>query len=199
MTNFDYNRDIPNGPNNPSNDQPLMKINTNSTDDLIAVDHISFGTNNGGYHTVVHLSPFSTTATNPPDNEPVSAPTPVLGIGELFCAEINDGFDVDTALFFQSGKGKVSQLTSNLVPSIVSNGYTFLPGGLILQWATATATSPANTVTFPVAFKVACFSVTISQNSGIGPVTISSISNINFKADSGVPGSITIRYMAIGV
>lgn len=47
---FTYLRDIPDGPNNPSNDQPNMKINTNSTDDILAVDHVSFNTANGGTH-----------------------------------------------------------------------------------------------------------------------------------------------------
>lgn len=37
-----YNRDIPDGPNNPSNDQPKMKTNTNSIDDWTAIDHIKF-------------------------------------------------------------------------------------------------------------------------------------------------------------
>lgn len=50
MAIFNYNRDIPDGPNNPSNDQPLMKTNTNSTDEILAVDHVSFEAQNGGTH-----------------------------------------------------------------------------------------------------------------------------------------------------
>lgn len=42
MSLFTYNRDIPDGPNNPSNDQPKMQVNTNSIDDLLAIDHVSF-------------------------------------------------------------------------------------------------------------------------------------------------------------
>lgn len=47
---FTYTRDIPDGPNNPSNDQPIMKINTNSIDDIVAVDHFSFNVTGGGKH-----------------------------------------------------------------------------------------------------------------------------------------------------
>lgn len=52
---FAYNRDIPDAPNNPSDDQPNMKTNTNSTDDIIDVDHYSFETtgpvlNIDGFH-----------------------------------------------------------------------------------------------------------------------------------------------------
>ena len=31
--NFIYTNNIPDGPNNPSNDQPKMKVNTNSIDE----------------------------------------------------------------------------------------------------------------------------------------------------------------------
>lgn len=52
MPSINYFRDIPNGPNDPSDDQPLMQINTNAVDDIFAVDHYSFGTtsNVDGFH-----------------------------------------------------------------------------------------------------------------------------------------------------
>jgi hypothetical protein len=50
MSIFDYTRDIPDAPNNPSNDQPKMKINNNSVEDLIAVDHVTFRASPGGTH-----------------------------------------------------------------------------------------------------------------------------------------------------
>lgn len=50
MSNFTYTRGIPATNNNPSTDQPNMAVNTNSIDDLIAVDHVSFGQNDGGNH-----------------------------------------------------------------------------------------------------------------------------------------------------
>jgi len=51
-----YNLDIPDGPNNPSNDQPKMKTNTNAIQTLLSVDHVGFNTNGsppngvGGHH-----------------------------------------------------------------------------------------------------------------------------------------------------
>lgn len=50
MINFTYIQDVPNAPNNPSSDQPNMKINTNSNHDIWEVDHIGFGVANGGTH-----------------------------------------------------------------------------------------------------------------------------------------------------
>ncbi len=51
-----YNLGIPDGPNNPSNDQPKMKTNTDAIQTLISVDHVGFNTNGtapngvGGHH-----------------------------------------------------------------------------------------------------------------------------------------------------
>lgn len=57
-----YNRDIPDGPNNPSNDQPKMKTNTNSIDDWTAIDHVRFSNSPAGNHLQMHL-PFYATPT----------------------------------------------------------------------------------------------------------------------------------------
>lgn len=51
-----YNLNNPDGPNNPSNDQPKMQTNTNAIQALLAVDHVAFNTNGsppngvGGHH-----------------------------------------------------------------------------------------------------------------------------------------------------
>ncbi len=51
-----YTRDIPDAPNNPSVDQGPMKINTNSIDTIIAVDHYTFADVPSGTHKQVTLS-----------------------------------------------------------------------------------------------------------------------------------------------
>jgi hypothetical protein len=56
MSSISYNVNIPNAPNNPSNDQPLMQENTNAIQTIWAVDHISFNSGAGlssGHHTQV--------------------------------------------------------------------------------------------------------------------------------------------------
>lgn len=50
MTTFSYNDNIPNGPHNPTVDQPDMLINTQSIDGILAIDHVSFNASNGGTH-----------------------------------------------------------------------------------------------------------------------------------------------------
>lgn len=43
-----YTKDIPAANNNPSNDQPNMEINTNSINDIIAIDHVTFNASGSG-------------------------------------------------------------------------------------------------------------------------------------------------------
>lgn len=125
-----------------------------------------------GYHTWVHLVPFSTTASNPPNNQPVTAPAATAGYGQLFGAQINDGINTDQALYYLSGGNRLTQLTRNIQPLATATGYTFLPGGLIMQWGTATSGAG---VTFNVAAKfTTLFSIQITPFSAGGAQTITS-------------------------
>jgi hypothetical protein len=46
------------------------------------------------------------------------------------------------------------------VNSLVTNGYSKLPSGLILQWGvTSASTSAARNITFPIAFTTACLNL----------------------------------------
>lgn len=56
MPNFSYNNAVPDAPNNPSQDQPTMKQNTLSIDQLLAIDHVSFNEDDGGTHDRVTFS-----------------------------------------------------------------------------------------------------------------------------------------------
>jgi hypothetical protein len=51
-----YNLDIPDGPNNPSNDQPKMKVNTNAVNSWTAVDHVEFSSAPSGTHKQITFS-----------------------------------------------------------------------------------------------------------------------------------------------
>lgn len=82
--------------------------------------------------------------------------------------------------------------------SLAASGYQKLPGGLILQWGTASGTSPS--VTFPVAFPSACRSVSINptNTSTSAPVPyISALSASGFTATFSGTSSTWI-WFAIG-
>lgn len=97
MTTYSFDDSIPDAANNPSQDQPLMKINNQSTAALIDVDHYGFNVANGGYHDVIHQPPV------------LANPAAIPGIGQTFTKTVSG----DQQLFYESGNGVVSQLSAN--------------------------------------------------------------------------------------
>jgi len=156
MPNFLYTRDRPNPPNNPSSDVPDMLVNTNSTDDIIAVDHNSFNTNNGGYHTIIHQDPGAPRTWSPATQlftPPVAA---IAGFNQLLTGLYTPnttGGVQDTQLFNITGGGTASQMTGNLIGD---DGWVWC-AGLLLQWGIVTsATSgsfPSGAAAGQVTFK----------------------------------------------
>jgi hypothetical protein len=150
MTNhFIYTDDIPASGNNPSVDQPKMKVNTNSIDSLIAVDHISFNTDGSGIHKQVTLL-----------NE--SAPGLGDGDGVLYSALING----QAWPVWQNALGSTS-LLSGQPNSGASSAIIYLAGGIIIITSVITGggLNTSNvTATFPYGgFPTACFSVLLTS------------------------------------
>lgn len=120
MPGIDYNDGVPNGPNNPSQDQPLMLQNTQAIKAILGIDHVTFDTVNSGTHTQVQFS------SNPTITPPTTFPTLFTGTKG---GTTGGGL---SQLFFYSGNADQSanQYT------IGSNGSVLLFGGIILKWAT---------------------------------------------------------------
>lgn len=104
MGTIPYNLDIPDGPNNPSQDQPKMKENTNSINSIIAVDHYTFGS-----------SPLP--SGTPPDGWHKQSTYPFLsvkpvtaaGIGAVYTKDVGGG---QIQLFYEKQDGTEIQLTT---------------------------------------------------------------------------------------
>lgn len=190
MTNFTFNRNIPDGPNNPSEDQPRMKVNTNSTDDLIAVDHTSFNVNNGGQHKSIHFNIDASYVPVPPVSPPelfIKTMSPNAGIGSL------------PELFYYSGSA--AQSSNQYYNTSVASYSTFLFGGMILKGGTFTGTSPGSTVvTYAAAFPNATLGVFLTAvTSGASvlnhAVTAKSAGSFTVTATS---AAVVWQYLAIG-
>lgn len=119
-------------------DQDYINLQRNfqAADTSFGVDHTNFSTDTeqNGYHKEIRQIPFSTVASNPMNNQPVAAPAAIASYGQIFQAQINDGYNLDEALYFLSGGNRLTQMTRNFQPLAAANGYTSLPGGLVLQW-----------------------------------------------------------------
>lgn len=184
------------------------------------VDHVPLTSTSGvppnGYHTSVHLNPISTTGTNPPTNYPPALPPNTSGICQLFSAQTNDGINTDQTLYFLTGLNRLMQLTRNFTPTVgangsfPSNGYTFIPGGFILQWGSVAATSSNPTVTFTaaggIAFSSAIYNVQVTrQHSSASPgstfgywVNTSGISTTGFQIINNDGHTWSYNWWAIG-
>ena len=150
MTTFNFTRDVPDAPNDPSADQPKMKINNNSIDSALAVNHNGFNVADTGKHKYIQI---------PTDANPGG----VTGGSEIL---LYNGFDVQRNLYFippnTAVPGGAIQMTRNEAPNYTANGFSWLPGGVLIQWGSTTAvqSSSSTVVAFPIAFPTAAYSVT---------------------------------------
>lgn len=173
-----YQPNIPTGTLRLDVDYANIRGNFQQLDTTFNVDHVTFSnvSAQNGYHKSVHFNNVSTIATNPPTNYPPNGVTVSGGYGQLFGAQVNDGYNSDEALFFLTGGGRLLQLTSNFVPDKTINGFTFLPGGLCLQWgskALTSANSQSGTVSYNQNFANAPLNVSATLISKTGGTTSS--------------------------
>lgn len=155
MTFAAYTSGIPNPPNDPSVDVFTMQSNVNAIPQLIDVDHVGFNSTYGGTHAQVQLQELSGIA-------PPGVPTGLVGngFGTLYTNVINGNGE----LWYVRGASTTGiQLTGPGTPTVSSNGYTFLPGGILMEWGNFTATNiSTKAVTFPLAFPNNVFNVQVT-------------------------------------
>lgn len=189
MTSISYNLGIPDGPHNPSADQPNMKVNNDNIDQFVAVDHIGFNSGMGetsGRHKQVTFDVNNVAAVPPPK------PT-------LFTNLVNSL----PQLFFYSGDAAHS--STQYVSA--ANGSTFALGGIIIKWGNFgfSSGSGVQAVSFPVAFQNNFFSLSLLPNTttpaaGVGSVSFGGTGSLSsFTAyRSNTSGVVTFFYIAIG-
>ena len=175
MSFLSYTTGVPNPPNNPSTDVGPMQINTNSINSILNVDHFGFNNTLGGWHKIIHL-PAQTV-----DPAPVTVPA---NAGQLYTKTISG----DLELFYESSGGVISQLTAaGITPTPGTNGYSYIPGGILLQWGVLNTTFPSNvgTVTFAtanIAFPNNCFNVQMTMKGTSGTANLTQITGISKTA-----------------
>lgn len=221
MTKYDYNLNIPAGPDNPSNDRPLMTTNTNSTSAIIDEDHIGFQQNNGGLHKKTRIL----VDTGVPSGT-------AGGMGTLYTktSATSASTNESTLFYVPDATTNQYQLTRTISPNFSSfatnnsyssispvfppsgftaeGGWTFLPGGLILQYGLfgkTTSLGQTGTVQFLFPFTTAVFSVSLTlvrTNPDGNPHDVyltSTPTTTNFSFRSNTEGNGFIYWMAIGV
>lgn len=160
MSFLDYNQDIPGAQNDPSDDQSLMRTNTNSTRDWVQIDHFGFKNSSGGLHKQTRIInqlaiPAGLTSVMGTIYTKLAASTTGLTESNIFFTPGSSGNEyqisrVITASFALFG---LNTNNYNAVGTRFTGGWTFLPGGLLSQYGSVTHTSQTlTTVIFPVQF-----------------------------------------------
>jgi hypothetical protein len=175
MSFFAYTQNIPNPPNNPSTDVPNMQTNTNSVFSWPLVDHYGYeDTNNyGGWHKQITLVSLGNNPTLPPLT---------TGNAELYTNTVPTAGGEKTELFFTPDTtGNVYQMTRTSsvyyasfandaqyaqTPPVATQfgGWTFLPGGLLLQYGSEENLTATGTIKFPRPFNTGPYNIQLTLN-----------------------------------
>lgn len=178
MPNKTYSTGIPATNNDPSVDQPNMLVNNDSIASILGgdstVDMIGFNDNDGGWHRKVT---FVNQSSNPGSaaGQYVEFSKQSSSVSEMFAQK-----DAVSAAI---------QLTRG-VPSTVDGGYTYLPGGLLMQWKNVAIASTTGTFTFTVPFTTSLLSVFLGpQQATTMYVSASSTTSVTVtRSGSGASG-----------
>ncbi len=152
-----YQPGIPTGSVPLNQDYLNIQGNFGSLNTQFNEDHVPLTSTSGippnGYHKAVHLVP---------QLPPVATP----GYGELYCRTTNDGYSTAEQLFYQFVNASAVTInigmTRNFAPLVATNGYTFLPGGMVLQWGQAASKSVGSAIAFNMPFTSGPFSITLT-------------------------------------
>lgn len=187
-----YNPNIP-GPNDLLSDsQGQIRTNFTAANSVYGGDHYA-------YNDVTANATKHKKTTFPPQ---ASSPSTIAGELALFSKTLGSG----VALFLTRDNNTVFdvQLTTSSIAAPLSSqkGYTFLPGGMLLQWGRVAAPGTSGSETFGVAFSATPYTVvmTLERASGNQTVTIDTgtVTSTGFDYLSSSAGSTAIHWIAIG-
>jgi len=196
MTSFTYTSNVPDGPNDPSEDQPIMEVNNNSAEDIWDVDHVGFNLNFGGTHNVVRLNQLSVAPTLQAASQSALFQRNVKGATELFYR-------------YGNSTQNVYQVT-DYGPTVAVNGESNMFGPVRVKWGQITPIMPATKiangqqVNFINNFATAVYSVIITGETSSTDdktinVTSGSVSLSGFTViTSGTSSFTKLYWVAIG-
>lgn len=135
--------------------------------------------------------------------EQTSAPSTAANEAALYSKEAQS---VSQMFIRRESDGAEVQITSSDVSDTTAqstNGYSCLPGGVLIQWGKKSSPGSSGSVTFPKAFSAAPYSLSVDlqRSSGNQSVTVSSssaptTSSFSYLSSSG--GSTFLYWIAIG-
>ncbi len=191
-----YTPNVPQSTDIPAQSQDQMLQNFQSIDDGtngFALNHISYTdatVNQRGKHKFLQMP------------EQTVAPATAANEGALFTKELSG---ITNLIWRQENNGSEIQLT-NIAPLPAVNGYSFLPGGIFIQWGLVTPAQSVSTrsVVFPTPF-AAIYNIQVtglraSSSPGTTDAWVVSGYTINgFTIYNNGSHSFEFLWMAIGI
>lgn len=186
-----YNPNIPQPTDIIANSQADLLANFTAINDLININHQTFGAPNEGKHKFLQM-PEQNMVPSTAENE-----------AGLYAAVGTTSAEAEL-VFRRENNGQSIAFTECLA---ASSGWTRLPSGILMQWATVSIVN-SSTFTFPITFPTACFVVQLtsyvsgSQQNFVNVVS-GSVTTTQFQANSytrsGSSSTSSVFYLAIGI
>jgi len=175
------------------NSKSLVRNNFTNYKENMEINHASIGSADFGKHKYLQMP-----ETTIPD-------TAVDEAG--FYSKVGAGAVAETNLWFRAeNNGKEYQLTTSYDSKkgtfATSTGWTFLPGGLMLQYGSVSAAT-STTITFPVPFTALPYSLTVnremdSAGSNHAAIKKDSVTTAQFVILTGSSSNRKVYWTAIG-
>lgn len=167
--------------------QTDIKNNFQSIGTTFPVNHVDFNDSGAGKHKYVEM--------------PVQGSNPAGAASEftLFC---KSNGSTNELFYLRNAEATAYQL-SGKNPSAAANGYTFLPGNLLLQWNFLTGASKNDgaSITFPTAFGSTPYSLTLTASrngTSVNVLNATSVTASGFTLKTSSNSNDGVWYMAIG-
>lgn len=199
-----YFNNIPQPNDQLSNSQPDLLTNFASIQSLVDVNHYDFSSSNYGKHMWVSLPSQSNV---PPTGSAFAATevglynslNPVTNQQELY---INKTLAGPITVNIPA---TASILSTNATPASGTQGWTYLPSGILMKWGTIPlSTGTPVTITFPVAATIPAFiqvmyaNVTyLNTTASLYTIQLYNYSGLNIQYISNAPSGF-VTYFAIG-
>lgn len=146
------------------------------------------------------FQPKALNLTNRTVSGPSNDPTAIANAYIMYCKDDTAG---NAELFGINDASQVVQFTRGPV-SAATNGYSFLPGGILIQWGEVVFGAISETITFPKAFTNIPFSFVITGETPTpavnGSISFDSLTNVDVEVyRMEILNPLVGYYIAIGV
>lgn len=184
---------IPSDGQSLGNSKPQVRGNFTVINDTMSINHVAMNSLGAGKHKFLQMP------------EQGSAPTTISNEGSLYTKEAQG---ITNLFWRQESNGSEIQLTNSGI-SATNRGYSFLPGGILIQWGFQSNYSTGTDINFPISFSQIPFNIQVTQYDAFNTsdqrcVSAIFVDNVKFQARVTTLGSnpndssCKINWVAIG-